>query len=84
MCTQNTVEILKSPLKEMRNSLAIPVLKLPQDVMRLHLCDECVLSLCVVPDNSLLEERDGEKGEIEEGNVKVRRVVRLFICEHLS
>lgn len=28
------------------------------------------LSLCVT-DNSLLEEKDGEKGETEEGNVKV-------------
>lgn len=25
-----------------------------------------------IPDNSLLEEKDGEKGETEDGNVKVR------------
>lgn len=33
----------------------------------------------LLPDNSVLEEKDGEKGEIEEGNVKVRN---LFFSQH--
>lgn len=36
-------------------------------------------SFFFVIDNSLLEEKDGEKGETEDGNVKVTSLVRHFV-----
>lgn len=34
------------------------------------------VSLLLLQDNSLLEEKEGEKGETEEGNIKVRKLIR--------
>lgn len=45
---------------------------------------QCFLSSVLPPDNSLQEYKDGEKGETEDGNVKVRNSEVVFKCLIIS
>lgn len=81
-----SVELKKRMLEESHDSLSEELAKLqdpgnaPPHTIHPHISQATgpgwetrsyrSLSLCVT-DNSLLEEKDGEKGETEEGNVKV-------------
>lgn len=78
-----SMEQKKRLLEESHDSLSEELAKLqdqgnPQEKgphlhnRRLSLCSECFLFSFIPLDNSLQESKDGEKGETEDGNVKVR------------
>lgn len=78
-----SVEQKKRLLEESHDSLSEELAKLqdqgntqrhtaPEILTRIHVLFKKLYFLLLLTDNSLLEEKEGEKGETEEGNVKVR------------
>lgn len=67
-------------LTQLKNSCASKIVQLSSACCTfspiVH-CGECLLSHFLLPDNSLLDEKEGEKGETEDGNVKVRNICSL-------